>query len=802
MKEAVLRISVRNLVEFLLRSGDLDNRYGGRREMEAMQAGSRLHRKIQGRMGSGYHAEVSLKYPVEMKELCVSLEGRADGIWEEDGVVTVDEIKGTWRDISLMTEAVPVHLAQAMCYAWIYAKQNELETIRTRMIYADLDTEEVRYFTADHTWEELSIWFDSLMAEYEKWVSFEYQWKKQRTESLQRLVFPYEYREGQRELIVSVYRSILRKKRLFIQAPTGVGKTLAVLFPALKAMGEGISDKIFYLTARTITRTVAKDALELLREQKLHVKSVVLTAKEKLCICGETRCDPDHCPYAGGHFDRINEAVYDLWTGGPDSLTREVILGQAHRYRVCPFELNLDLALWVDVLICDYNYVFDPNVCLKRFFGENTKGEYLFLVDEAHNLVERGRAMYSAKLVKEDFLEARRLVRGKDDGLSQALERCNRHLLTLKRECEGGFQRLKQAGGFFLHLLHLMSEMEKFFERPLPEELRESLLDFYFQVRDFLGISERLDENYEIYTELDREGRFLIHLYCVRPAVNLRLCLDKGISTVFFSATLLPVNYYKDLLTGENEDYAVYARSSFDTQKRLLLVGTDVSSRYTRRGGQEYDRMAAYICRTVRSRRGNYLVFFPSYQMLEAVYSRCGGQAGICCVRQDAGMDEEEREQFLRQFREERKESLAAFCVLGGIFSEGIDLTGDQLIGALVIGTGLPQVCREREIVKDYFDRRGMDGFAYAYQYPGMNKVMQAAGRVIRTDEDRGVILLLDERFLNSAYKKLFPREWEQHGYCQVDSVSGCLQEFWDRQETQTGPEQAGDADLIIQNNS
>ena len=328
--------------------------------------------------------------------------------------------------------------------------------------------------------------------------------------------------------------------------------------------------------------------------------------------------------------------------------------------------------------------------------------------------------------------------------------------------------------------------LEMFFERPLPEELRESLLDFYFQVRDFLGISERLDENYEIYTELDREGRFLIHLYCVRPAVNLRLCLDKGISTVFFSATLLPVNYYKDLLTGENEDYAVYARSSFDTQKRLLLVGTDVSSRYTRRGGQEYDRMAAYICRTVRSRRGNYLVFFPSYQMLEAVYSRCGGQAGICCVRQDAGMDEEEREQFLRQFREERKESLAAFCVLGGIFSEGIDLTGDQLIGALVIGTGLPQVCREREIVKDYFDRRGMDGFAYAYQYPGMNKVMQAAGRVIRTDEDRGVILLLDERFLNFAYKKLFPREWEQHGYCRVDSVSGCLQEFWDRQETQT----------------
>ena len=783
MGQTVLRISVRNLVEFLLRSGDLDNRYGGRREAEAMQAGSRLHRKIQGRMGSGYQAEVSLKYQVELGELHVSIEGRADGIWEEEGIVTIDEIKGTYRDIARMEEAVPVHLAQALCYAWIYAEQNHLEAVRTRMIYADLDTEELRYFTADHSYKELSEWFAGLMKEYEKWVSFEYQWKERRRRSLQKLSFPYEYRAGQRELIVSVYRTMLRKKRLFIQAPTGVGKTLAVLFPSLKAMGEGISDKIFYLTARTITRTVAKDALDLLREQEISIKSIVLTAKEKLCICEETECNPDYCPYAKGHFDRINEAVYDLWTRGPDSLTREVILAQANKYRVCPFELNLDLSLWVDVLICDYNYVFDPNVYLKRFFGENIKGEYLFLVDEAHNLVERGRSMYSAELVKEDFLEIRRLVRGKSSALTQALERCNRHLLTLKRECEGGFQRLSQAGGLTVHLMHLVSEMEKYLENPTAEELRKKITDFYFEIRNFLSISERVDENYEIYTELDREGRFRIHLYCVRPAVNLRLCLDKGVSTIFFSATLLPVNYYKDLLTGDMEDYAVYARSPFDTKKRLLLVGMDVSSRYTRRGEEEYRRMAEYICRATQIRKGNYLVFFPSYQMLEEVYEKCLGQADLLCIRQDSGMDEEEREQFLRQFEEERKESMAAFCVMGGIFSEGIDLVNDRLIGALVIGTGLPQMCREREVVRDYFDRKGMDGFAYAYQYPGMNKVLQAAGRVIRTDEDQGVILLLDERFRNPAYQKLFPREWEEHTNCRLDSVSGYLRDFWDGQE-------------------
>lgn len=777
----LIRISVRNLVEFLLRSGDLDNRYSGKRDAEAMQAGSRLHRKIQGRMGSRYQSEVTLKQQVEFEEYTVSVEGRADGIWTDGDMVTVDEIKGTYRDIGKMEEAVPVHLAQAKCYAYFYAEQQGLSQIRTRMVYADLDTEEIRYFTADHTYEELKRWFQDLMTEYEKWVSFEYHWKQQRNASLRELVFPYAYREGQRELAVSVYRTILRKKRLFIQAPTGVGKTLSALFPSLKAVGEGLSDKIFYLTARTITRTVAADALDILRGQQIRLKSMILTAKEKLCVCEEVACDPDHCPYAKGHFDRINDAVYNLWTNGPDSYTRDVILDQAHKYQVCPFELNLDLSLWMDVVICDYNYVFDPNVYLKRFFGESVKGEYLFLVDEAHNLVERGRDMYSASLCKEDFLEIRRTIKEKGTGLAKALDRCNKHLLTLKRECVDNCQRLSSVGSFEIQLTHLTSELDKFLERPVPEDLRKTLTDFYFEIRNFLNMCERLDENYEIYTELKEDGRFWIHLYCVRPAVNLRLCLDKGNSTIFFSATLLPVNYYKDLLTGEKEDYAVYARSPFDTGNRLLLIGTDVSTRYTRRGDREYERMAEYVRQVAKARKGNYLVFFPSYQMLDRVYERCCSYEELLCVRQDSGMDETEREKFLKQFEEERDRSLAAFCVMGGIFSEGIDLANERLIGALVMGTGLPQVCREREILKEYFDRKGMDGFAYAYLYPGMNKVLQAAGRVIRTDEDRGVILLLDERFAGSAYKKLFPREWEQHDFCRVDSVSGYLEQFWSK---------------------
>lgn len=778
------RISVRDLVEFLLRSGDLDRRQSsGRRDAQAMQAGSRIHRKLQKQMGSGYQAEVTLKYQILLEDIPVSVEGRADGIWtdenREEPLVVIDEIKGTYRDLSRMEAPVEVHLAQAKCYAYIYGQQHGQMRMGVRMIYADLETEELRYFEETYTMEELSGWFRDLMAEYGKWVSFESLWQERRAESLKKLIFPFDYREGQKDLAVSVYRTIARKKRLFIQAPTGVGKTLSVLFPALKAMGEGLASRIFYLTARTITRTVAVDALDLLRQQGMELKTVVLTAKEKLCVCEKPECDPDHCPRAKGHFDRINQAVYELWTTGPDACTREVILESAERYQVCPFELSLDLAVWVDALICDYNYVFDPNVSLKRFFADGVREDYLFLIDEAHNLVERGREMYSASLEKEAFLQMKKLLRGKREGLTKALDGCNRYLLTLKRECESGFQILPQVGGFELQLQRLSTELDKYLEQPVPEEIREQVMEFYFSVWNFLGICDRLDDNYVIYTEFSEEGHFWLHLYCVRPAENLRQCLDCGMAAIFFSATLLPVNYYKDLLTGNLEDYAVYAKSPFDPANRLLLVGTDVSSRYSRRGAVEYERMARYIHETVTVKTGNYLVFAPSYQVMEQVADRCLAYEDMECIRQESGMTEEEREAFLKEFEKERNHSLVGFCVMGGIFSEGIDLTEDRLIGALIIGTGLPQVCREREIVKEYFDKKGMDGFAYAYQYPGMNKVLQAAGRVIRTEADRGMILLMDDRFATISYQRLFPREWEQHAYCQVDSLAGQLQEFW-----------------------
>ena len=778
-----IRISVRNLVEFILREGDIDNRISGSMEKDAMLQGGRMHRKIQRRMGPEYHAEYSLKMRIPCEGYQIQLEGRADGviIREKDGKpdVIIDEIKGIFRDLHFLEAPVNVHLAQAKCYAYIYGEQNELDEIGVQMTYCHLDTEEVKRFRQHYSLEELKTWFDGLIEKYRKWAEFQIRWEKERDESIGKIEFPFPYRKGQYDLAASVYRTILRKKKLFIQAPTGVGKTMSVIFPAVKAVREGLGQKIFYLTAKTITRTVAEQAFRTLKEQGLKFKVVTLTAKEKICLCEETDCNPDACPYAKGHFDRVNDAVFDMITGGRD-ISRETLEEQARKYRVCPFELSLDVSVWTDAVVCDYNYVFDPNAHLKRFFSESGDNGYLFLIDEAHNLVERGREMYSAVLYKEDILEVRRAVKQMDSRLAKRLEETNRLMLELKRECED-YRVLESVSHLALKLMNLLTEMERFLEEYREGEKRELVLDLYFQVRDFLNIHDILDENYVIYSELERDGRFKVKLFCVNPSANLQNYLEQGNSTIFFSATLLPIRYYKKLLSVETDDYAVYAESPFPEENRLLIIGRDVSTRYTQRGQIMYRQIAEYIAAVAEARRGNYMAFFPSYRFMEDVYEEFIRRApGITAVVQSQFMDEKEREQFLERFEASDSAGLVGFCVMGGIFSEGIDLAADRLIGAVVVGTGLPQVCNDREIVKQYFDSRGMDGFDYSYRYPGMNKVLQSAGRVIRTENDRGIIVLLDDRFCQKRYQELFPREWKVSRICSVGDIKEEAERFWE----------------------
>lgn len=774
-----IKISVRNLVEFVLRSGDIDNRRGKSGQKEAMQEGSRIHRKIQRRMGASYQPEVPLKIELQKEKYQLLIEGRADGIIIEETGVTIDEIKGVYMDVQALETPIEVHLAQAKCYAYIFAKQQELEEIRVQMTYCNLDTEEIRRFQQSYSFEEIREWFEMVVGLYEKWANFQYEARIERNTSIEKLEFPYPYREGQKELAAGVYRTINREKNLFIQAPTGTGKTITTVFPAVKAVGEELADKIFYLTAKTITRIVAKETFDLLRKQGYLGRVITITAKEKLCMCEEMDCNPVHCPYAEGHYDRVNDAVFDLIQTERD-ITREVLIQQAEKFRVCPFELCLDTTLWVDDIICDYNYVFDPNVYLKRFFAEGVKGEYLFLIDEAHNLVERGREMYSAVLYKEDFLKVKKIIKEHSRKCVKALEKCNSHLLELKRQCDN-YEILDNLGAFVFLLMQLGAALEEFFLKDISFPEKKEVQEFYLELRHFLNMYERVDENYVVYTEHEADGRFKVKLYCVDTAVNLQECLDKGRSTIFFSATLLPIQYYKKLLSTKEDNYAVYAKTVFSKEQRLLVIGTDVSSKYTRRNEREFTKIARYIYETAQGRKGNYMAFFPSYKMmgqvLEKFYALNLGE--MDCVVQESGMREQEREEFLEAFRMERENTLVGFCVMGGIFSEGIDLKNEALIGAVIVGTGLPQISNEREILKNYYDKRYGEGFDYAFRYPGMNKVLQSAGRVIRTVEDKGVIVLLDERFLQREYLGMFPREWADYEKVTVENVQERVKKFW-----------------------
>jgi Rad3-related DNA helicase len=827
-----IQISVRNLVEFILRSGDIDNRKAAAPD-NAMQEGGRIHRMIQRRMGADYHAEVLLRFIFATSEYEIHIEGRADGIIISpvaDAVqvpevrdmeitpeirdlytVTIDEIKGTYRDLHKIKEAVPVHLAQAKCYAFIYGQQNALRSIRVRMTYCNIDTEEIKYFHFEYEMEELRQWFGDIIKEYKKWSDFQFQWNQLRHNSIKTLIFPYEYRKGQKELATYVYQTVYHKRKLFIEAPTGVGKTISTIFPSVKAMGEGMAEKIFYLTAKTITRTVADNAVEQMRNQKLKLKTVILTAKDKICFMEETECNPEYCPYAKGHYDRINDAVYDLLVNR-DNFNREAVETFARRHQVCPFEMCLDMSLFADMIICDYNYLFDPHVYLKRFFGEGVRGEYIFLIDEAHNLVDRGREMYSAVLLKEDFLALKKTVKDYDGRMYRHLEKCNHDLLELKRKCEGyACLNEEEVVPFIRNLVRLSSIMEDYLEENEDSPVKMDILDFYFEISHFLLINDKLDQNYVIYTQMESDGSFSIKFFCVNPSNNLKECMLRGRSTILFSATLLPIQYYKQLLGAEKGDYEVYAHSVFDPRKRGLFIAEDVTSKYSRRSDMEYYNIAAYIHRIVKEREGNYMVFFPSHAFLQNVYNvyityfEDGQQTE--CLLQEEHMDEESREAFLARFQaaekkiygaekgiralgmdmvieeksvQEKRNTLIGFCVLGGIFSEGIDLKKDSLIGAVIVGTGLPQVCNEREILKKFFDSQGDNGFDFAYRYPGMNKVLQAAGRVIRTVEDVGIVALLDERFLTASYKRMYPREWEEYEQVSLERIGRRIERFWD----------------------
>ena len=815
-----VRISVRALVEFILREGDIDNRIA-HDPMAAMQEGGRLHRKIQKAQGSDYHAEVPLSYtyidrsrisdtitdvsdsPENIDITTITVDGRADGIIDGDPV-TIDEIKGTYRHLDKMEYADSVHLAQAKCYAYIYAKEHEHANIAVQMTYVNMDTEELKRFSYTFFLAELEQWFADLMKEYMRWVDMEQDWFDKRNASVRSTDFPFEYREGQKDLVTHVYHTIVHGRKLFLEAPTGVGKTISTIFPTVKAIGENKAHRMFYLTAKTVTRTVASDTINLLRENGLRFKSIVLTARDKICPLEERECNPDACPYAKGHFDRVNDAMFAILTER-EQYDRATIEEYAFRYEVCPFEFALDVSLFCDAVICDYNYLFDPHVSLKRFFADGKPADSIFLIDEAHNLVDRGRSMYSASFNKSDVLKIKSLVKGFDPTLTKRLTKVNKELLKLKREFDdeiaesvngrrGDHVIYSDITPLVLSVQRLSDRIMHFLENSAHDRMREAVLEFYFAISHFLYIYELIDDGYLIYGYMDK-SEFCVRLFCVDPSGNLSRCMDKGISSILFSATLLPIRYYKSLLGGTDEDYEVYALSTFDPSKRGLYLAQGVTTKYTERNRTQYEKIAGYIHDIVSAREGKYMAFFPSYSFLENVreiyegsYILQNDDTKVRLVIQNDRMTEEERQDFLELFSGEKDDdlipdakTLLGFCVLGGSFSEGIDLQGDNLIGSLIVGTGIPMVCEENELIKTYFDKKDGEGMKYAYIYPGFNKVLQAAGRVIRTHDDIGIVALLDYRFDYGSYRELYPREWSNIERVNGDNIGLRLREFWNR---------------------
>lgn len=775
-----IKISVRNLVEFILRSGDIDS--GFVRSSNRAVEGTRIHKKIQGSSDESYEPEVTLKYEIEYKNYVLAVEGRADGIIKEGDVITIDEIKSTTAPIEIIDEDFnPLHWAQAKCYAFIYADENSLSNINVQLTYYNIDTDEIKYIVKEYTFEELREFFLRLIQKYSIWLELQYQWDIERDESIKNLNFPYEsYRKGQRKLAVAVYRTIVNEKKLYAQAPTGIGKTISTVFPSVKAMGEGHISKIFYLTAKTITRTVAQDAFALMRQNKLRLKTVTITAKEKICFKEKTNCSPDVCEYAKGHFNRVNAAIQDILKN-EDDFNRETIEKYAKTHWVCPFEYSLDLTIWADAVICDYNYVFDPRVQLKRFFAEKG-GDYAFLIDEAHNLVDRSREMFSAELYKKPFLDLKKGVKNTYPKLSKALNKVNQYMLSLKKLCENEEYYIKEEldNDIYYLLRKFISECEEYLIKEQGTEINEDFLKLYFDTISFTRICEIYDERYITYVEKVNDD-VKIKLFCLDPSKLLRDTLVKGKSAVFFSATLLPMEYHHNILGGDEDDYRIYLDSPFPDRNKCVLIGDNISTRYKERD-KSYTHIAQYINSVLMAKSGNYLIFFPSYKYMNSVYDVFTHKyPELQAYIQSPNMSEDEREDFLSLFRINPQGNTIGFCVLGGVFSEGIDLKEDRLIGVIVVGVGLPQICLERNIIKDYFQNKNNLGFEYSYMYPGMNKVLQAAGRLIRTEDDKGIILLIDERFSYKTYQGLLPKEWFPNIRTTNNNIVKYLDEFWDR---------------------
>ncbi len=759
-------ISVRELVEFTERSGSImpgSGPVGLKRAQEGVVVHGRVQRErkdLYKSVGLVYESEVSLKVRHVYDEFEYVIDGRADGLINDDTgdvlKIILEEIKTT--NIPLTDINPPAeHIAQAKCYAYMACVLRNANEAVIKLLYINEDEE--RVFEENASKDDLLAFFEGIIRKYHAFAALQARNEGQRLESAKRLEFPFgSYRASQRELAVSVYGAIKRRKKLFVQAPTGTGKTISTLFPAVKAMGEGLVNKVFVLTAKGITREVTENAFLMMHERGLQVRFLTMIAKDKICFTGTLDCDAEYCEYARGHYDRINEAVLDI-VENENCINRAKIERYARKYMVCPHEYSLDVSLFCEIIVCDFNHVYNPTARIKRFFGEigsKTSLSAVLLHDEAHNLFERARDMFSSQLCVQDFSELlkifprqykRRRIYNYTSDLVVYLDKISgtSHTETVPTDfCELLSDFKLQIEDWFNENAKLKQKRKSLFG--------EILTEVYFKVSDFLRTRVFFDERYVVYYE-DK----LCKLLCLDPSYLLAQAQAQVTSSVFFSATLSPLAYYRETLGGSVEDLCLALPSPFSPSQTELFINPYISTKYKERAAS-YKPIADCIRDFVAQRIGNYLVFFSSYEYMNNCLDVYEGDERI--IVQEQSMNEEERVEFLQDFdlASTQERSLVGFAVLGGSFSEGIDLTGERLIGVVIVGVGLPAVTYERNLLCSYYDNAKKPGFDFAYVYPGFNKVMQAIGRLIRTENDTGRVLLIDKRYAENQYSTLLRR--------------------------------------------
>lgn len=756
--EKSIKISVHQLVDFLLRKGDIDNRVYNK---NTMNEGSRLHASYQRRQDSDYIAEYYLIHTFKVDDFEVTLNGRADGIISRPFLTTIDEIKTSVMDNEeFYQEQGEWHLGQAKIYALIYALDHDLERMGVRLTYINQLNNSSLVKDFKYTKEELENYVTDLIREYLEFYKLVFSQLEKRNETSELLDFPFKkFRKGQRELAKYTFAAIKNKQNLYVEAPTGIGKTMSTLFPAVKSFSNGEVDKIFYLTAKNSGVEAAFNATKLLVEKGLRVVAIQITAKEKICACPGRGCNPDECPFAKNYYGKVRNAIIEAVTHEL-LLSKDVITEYAMRHQICPFEYELDLSLFSDIIICDFNYLFDPIVYMRRYFDEDNY-RMVGLIDEAHNLVERGRDMYSASI---DYYEFKRMKNSLKDynhkELKTAIRRINKLFKAYQEEKEEGYNLLDDIDN---KILNALSNFQKFcsdFMKKEHQKVTDELKDFYFSTIRFSKIADFFDENFKFFIYKDQK-EISLNIYNLDPSSLIGESLKKLEAAVLFSGTLSPLDYYVQMLGGNEDSPVLKIPSPFPKENFKLMIAPNVSTTYKNRDNTILE-VVDYIKAMVDQKVGNYFVFFPSYKYLNSVLAKFDDSSYELHV-QKSEMSESEKIKFLDNFQANPKTTHIAFAVLGGIFSEGIDLLHDRLIGAIIVGVGLPQISYERDLIRNYFNENEENGFEYAYVKPGMNRVMQAVGRVIRSEEDVGAVLLIDERYMHRQYQDLFKAEWNNY---------------------------------------